>query len=296
MLLVCFIFGLLGCKDDSETTDPQEEKEEMVISITPSSGIPFDTIRIELANPRPFSLGSVRLNDQEAIILNELNTENELFFMVPIVEGNETVLDLEVQTNLESTPITLEDVFEYKRIQIDSISSNIIFQNHDTIFIYGKNFPKEKDFYRIYEAMDMGDSDFASFVHKVHKVEADKITGVFNNFTGIPGENHSVFLAFGNSLPQFANESNAEFFSLGDFHFSSFFKVLDELVTPDQRFFIRNNNFSDKIFIGDVEATWLFSKPEPLDGFNRLSGYRECLPAWCLGNMWLKASLKMMWN
>lgn len=267
---------LLSCTKDEVVWIPPQ-----VIAVVPNQGIAFDTVSIELLDANlVLNNVSVKFNDQYIPIIMELSDDKKLVFSVPILEKDETNINIDITPNTYSPEINIAEAFTYLPIQIDSLSSNKVYQKFDTIFIYGKNFPQQAESYGIYGRLISDDPnnfigifDGYQRLHNVIKTEPNKLTAVFFQ-ERFDNSSDEIYLALGNNYQYVEKtDSTANFTILGDMQVSDYFKLDFSEVTPDERFWISNNNFSDKIFLGDVEATWIFSTPESSENFSRRSGY-----------------------
>ncbi len=253
----------------------QTELPLSIRAIAPRVGIPFDTIQIDLDNANIDPVFTrVRFNAEDAIVLDQISTSNSLFVQVPIVPLGDDRLDIGISTSTTEDFIIEEDAFSYQRIVIDSVSSTLIFQDSDTLRVYGKHFPEiDPQNYRIYERFET-EGNFADLNdHEIIEVKRDRLTLLLSD--NIPvSEPYELFLYFGNNGAQFVDMEAGEFFSLGIFQLSSLFEVLVKELSPNQCFLVRTNGFEDRIFISGLAAPKLFSAPEPFENFRRLSGFR----------------------
>ncbi|MFS4466642.1 hypothetical protein [Maribacter sp. 2210JD10-5] len=280
-LLLLFCFVCLSCSKEESPKTGRENLSPGVVSITPASAVLNDTIQIKLKDATVSNFSSVDLNGEPATVLENMSSGDELYFLSREIRGTDTTFDVTVKIGFDTDSLFVKDAFELKRMEIDSLSSRIIFGDTDTLTVYGKNFPKGgPGSISIYgrSVSENGNVLFSKFDgNKIEKIYKDSLIMVLNRFSFISDESANVNLTttLGGQFLEENEVLESDFVNLGNFDYSSFFAIQPSVVyTPEQRFFISNNNFEDKIFVNGLEAPRLFSAPKPENGFNRESGYK----------------------
>lgn len=195
-LLLFFSVIFISCTDEKdEITPDQEPTKPKILSLSPTVGLPGDTITVSLANPDEIEIKGVLINDLETYF--QIISAEEISVVIPheLSRSENVIIEVVFPEYSINNAGFLMAAVTFESINLDTIVLG------DTLIITGENFADDIDEVYIGKPEHFNkENDYLLRSIEIIKIEENQITAFINSTYSLAKfQNYRVGLRIGDS-------------------------------------------------------------------------------------------------